>query len=355
MEKGHGISVPQNAAEGTLLVLRRLKLIDSRFQIHRSAETIVIPILRKPSDQEMSELRECCQDVELREAIFKESSMRPRDLQEAILGQIPEDLIPKLPRSFDVIGDIALFELPEELEKFSSIIGNAILGFNPRLRLVLRKASDISGTYRTRKFEVIAGAGGTETVYREFSCSFRLDVASVYFSPRLSNERLRIAKQAAPGETIVDMFAGAGPYSIIIAHLQPRVKIYSIDVNPDAYRYLKENILVNKVADRVVPILGDVRQRGPEKLQGLADRVIMNFPSAARYFVDVTNKLLKQEGGIVHYYVFASRDQSLTEIQESFRAAVEARGRKVQSFTFGKVIKEVAPSRVQVAIDAIVK
>ena len=55
-----------------------------------------------------------------------------------------------------------------------------------------------------------------------------------YFSPRLANERKRITSLVKPGETVVDMFAGVAPFSIMIAkYANPKI-IYAIDKNKDA-------------------------------------------------------------------------------------------------------------------------
>src|SRR3989344_2273513 len=63
-------------------------------------------------------------------------------------------------------------------------------------------------------------------------------------------ERQRIAKQVKPNEIIIDMFAGIGYFSL---GLKKAKKVYAIEKNPLAYKYLKENILLNK-AKNIVPI-----------------------------------------------------------------------------------------------------
>lgn len=355
MKKLHGILLPIQMVENALRVLRKMKLVNDGFEFRRTERDVLVPLFREPSDTERSVIREQLGDVEFQSASFAEAKVGPRNLQETVRGHIPDDLISKLPRSFDIIGDIAVLELPKGMERFSSAIGNGILKVNPHIRLVLGKSSDIAGTFRTRKFEVIAGVGGTETIHREFSCRFHLDVATVYFNPRLSHERMRIAQQVKKGEWVVDMFAGVGPYSILIANQQPQSKVYSVDLNPAAIKYLKENTLTNGVADRVIPMLGDARRLAGKELRGIANRIIMNLPSEARNYLDAAMQILKDEGGMMHYYTFAGRGVSTDIIRDSFRSAVENQKRKVESFRFCRVIKEIAPTRVQVAIDALVR
>ena len=86
-----------------------------------------------------------------------------------------------------------------------------------RIKTVLRQASPVSGDFRLRKLEWIAGERKTETVHKEYGCILKVDLGKCYFSPRLSYERNRIAHQVQPGEVMVNMFAGVGSYSIVIA------------------------------------------------------------------------------------------------------------------------------------------
>ena len=151
------------------------------------------------------------------------------------------------------------------------------------------------------------------------------------------------------------MFAGVGPYSILIARTQRDSQIYSADINPEAFRYLKHNILLNRVADQVVPLLGDAGQLVETNLRGKANRVIMNLPSESNKFLSAAVQALKEEGGIIHYYTFASRSDDLDQIRKLVRSAIEHYGCKVDSFAFSDIIKEVAPNRVQIGMDIVIK
>ncbi len=170
-----------------------------------------------------------------------------------------------------------------------------------------------------------------------------LDVKKVYFSPRLATERKRITDHVQNNEIIVDMFAGIGPFSISIAR-KHQVKIYSIDINPYAYKYLKKNINLNKLEGNIIPILGDVE----EVLNGLnlcADRILMNLPGTAWNFLDTAIKSLKP-GGILHYYEFASDYQHPIE-----RIIETAYPRKVEILNSRKV-KSKSPGVWHMGIDA---
>jgi len=345
--------LPLSKAEKGLRLLRELELVDYGRQFLRADMAIHVPLLRELTENETRLMKLQVGDFKSQRGSFGEIEKKPRRLEAYLRGKIPDELISKVPRSFDFIGDIALIELPESMEDFSAVVGRGIIETNPPIRLALRRSSQVEGPFRTRKLQAMAGVGGTETFYREFSCRYHLDVSTVYFSPRLSRERMRIAHQVMPGEFVVDMFAGVGPYSVLIAKLQPKSTVYSVDINPAAVKYLRENVFANAVADRVIPMHGDVRELVGKNLRGLANRVIMNLPSEAVNYLSVASQILKDDGGMVHFYSFAQREESIDSVLNSFRSTVEAQDRTIKSVRFCKVIKEVAPNRVQVAIDAL--
>jgi tRNA (guanine37-N1)-methyltransferase len=228
--------------------------------------------------------------------------MNPKSLREALQGLLPPEELTKV-RAFDIVGDIGILRLPEELLEKKHTIGEALLRVHRNLRTVLLQTSPVSGEYRTRELEVVAGEPRTETVHREGGCLFKVDLSKVYFSPRLSFDRMRIARQVREGEVVTNLFAGVGCYSIVIAKHSRASKIYSIDLNPDAYQYMCENVRLNRVGDRVVPILGDAREKAPTLEK--ADRVLMPLPERAREFLDTALAALKP-GGVVHFYDFGN-------------------------------------------------
>jgi tRNA (guanine37-N1)-methyltransferase len=349
------VKIPRGETQRTIVTLRRLRLVDTSLELARTGDRVLVPLVHDPSAENMLELKQSCANPVITHASFEEKASKPRSLVNALQGKLPERLLPSLPHSFDVIGDIAILELREELAEFSSAIGVAVMQIDPHLRLVLRKSGEVAGIFRTRKLVPIAGLGRTETVHREFSCQYRLDVAAAYFNPRLSHERMRVAKDVREGEQVLDMFAGVGPYSILIAKTQCASKVTSIDINPQAFAYLKHNILLNRVADRVVPSLGDSGKLASGELRGTANRVIMNLPSESSKFLDAAVQALGEGGGSIHYYAFAPRGQNIDEIKRMISSVVKRQGKRVDSFTFSNVIKEVAPNRVQIALDVAVK
>lgn len=162
----------------------------------------------------------------------------------------PEDLA-NVYNSYDIVGNVAIMRLTEASQRYGQAIAEAIMAGHRNVRTVLAQTSPVYGDFRLRKLVYVAGENKTTTVHKESGCLFAVDVEKCYFSPRLFYERMRIAKLIKNGEVVVNMFAGVGCFSIIIAKHSNPEKVYSIDVNPAAILCLQENIRLNRVYGKV--------------------------------------------------------------------------------------------------------
>jgi len=349
------IKVPKYLGERAIKVASRLNLLERNLKISRIENFLFIPLKEKPTGEQISEFeREITQfEILVRDFIKREETLK--SIIDVLEDKLPPHLLASLPRSIDFIGDLAILEIPEELENYKGLIGDAVLKVFKNVRSVLAKSSAIRGVYRVREYEVIAGSENTETVHKEYGCKYLLDPRKVYFSPRLSYEHYRVASQVNDGETVIDMFAGVGPFSILIAKTHKNVKVYSIDINPYAIEYLKKNICLNGVHDKVIPILGDAREIIWNKLRETADRVIMNLPERAIEYIDVACLALKQLGGVIHFYGFSRRPYAVTNMKSQLVETIRKAGRSVEAVISERVVKETAPYKWQVSIDIKVK
>jgi tRNA (guanine37-N1)-methyltransferase len=174
---------------------------------------------------------------------------------------LPINLITDVRRSYDLIGDIAIIEIPDSLKKYEKVIANSLLKTNPKIKVVAKKPVKIEGKYRIRKLKILAGERRTTTEYRESDCVFRFDLNKTYFSQRLGNERLRIAEKIKGAEKVLVMFSGIAPFGIIIAKKHPYTEVWNIELNPAAAKYAEKNIKLNRLESRVFSIKGDVSQK----------------------------------------------------------------------------------------------
>lgn len=346
------IKVPKKQGQTALSLSGKLGLFDKSLEIKRDQSSLCIPLYRQPSEAELEKLLREVPDLQLCEAEFIEKPIVQESLTQVLENKVPPSLLASLPQALDVIGDIAILEITAELVPYEKTIGQAIQRVHRNVKTVLAKAGAINGVYRTREYNFIAGENKTQTIHKEFGCQYHVDVARAYFSPRLSREHERVASLVQAGETVVDLFAGVGPFSVLIGKRNPQVKVYAVDLNPYAVELLKINVSINRVENRVFPILADAREIAFSKLKGVANRVIMNLPETAIDFTDAACQTLIPKGGVVHFYAFVRKPKTAEDLKSDFANAVQRAGRRVEAFLIERSVRETAPFESQVVLDA---
>jgi tRNA (guanine37-N1)-methyltransferase len=205
-----------------------------------------------------------------------------------------------------------------------------ILASRPSLHTAVHAKGEVSGEYRTREFTILAGTPTTRTQVTEHGHGFTIDLASAYFSARLSTERQRILNQVWEGEVILDMFAGVGPFAITLA--ARAALVVAADLNPQAIELMLENLTRNRVTN-VLPVLADAR-RLADILPWKFDRIVMNLPLAGTEFLPDAFRLCRP-GSAIHFY-------SLVSVQGEHTARIEEMGgsvlseREVRSYSPGQ-------------------
>ncbi len=279
-----------------------------------------------------------------------------RRLAEEVLGS---EYSSKIWKRIEIIGDIAVIRKPFNLDidKLRPL-AEKILENIDHVKSVWCAVGEVSGEYRIREYVHLAGEKRSETIYKELGCFFKLDITKVYVSPRLNYEHRRVMMQVSEGEIIVNMFAGVGLFSIIIAkHKNPR-RVYSIDINPEAYRYMVENIKLNKVEDRVVPLLGDAARVIRDKLVGIADRVLMPLPGLSYEYLEYAILALRPGyPRFIHIYDFTTAlkgEDPISKIEDKFTRKLYEMSIK-HKILFKRVVRTVGPRKYQVVLDIIIK
>jgi tRNA (guanine37-N1)-methyltransferase len=201
-----------------------------------------------------------------------------------------------LPRH-ELVGGIAI------LQDCDPAGAGNILASHPSLHTVLCAASEVSGEYRTREFEVLAGVPTTRTDVIEYGHRFTVDLSTAYFSARLSSERQRILERMGDHETILDMFAGVGPFAITLA--ARAALVVASDINPQAIMLMLANLAQNRTKN-VLPVLADAHHL-PAIIPWQFDRIVMNLPLSGSAFLSDGFRLCRP-GGIIHYYSLVSKE-----------------------------------------------
>jgi len=245
--------------------------------------------------------------------------------------------------AYDLIGSretgaVAIVEVPEGQDPLD--VAKEVASRHKHVKAVLVKLGPREGEERLRKYQLVLGDENTEVIHREHGYRLKLDPRGVYFSPREATDRADVASRVKPGERVLVMFAGVGPYAVAIAKFQPEVEeVVGVEINPDAVRYFRENIELNRLEGKVRAVLGDVREVCPSMF-GRFDRVVMPLPKGAYQFLDLAIRCLKPEGGWIHFYYWGGEDaperaaELVSKVAESLGRRAKVVGwRKVGSYS----------------------
>ena len=324
------IRVPKKDGEHVRSRLFSEGLLDLSARIRSDGDSLLLPIL--------------CDSFEGYEVVDAEMQVqehRPTDYRE--VADVPDGLREHLPSSFDVVGEVAMIKLPDGLVPYGRQIGEALLSVNTNLKSVFMDQG-VKGEFRIRDLVHLAGDDSSETVHREFGVRLWTDPTKVYFNPRLSSERSRIASLVKDGETIIDMFGGVAPFGTVIGKLASPKEIYSIDLNPEAEHFARMNAERNGVAC-LHPLTGD----SSKVIEGLpmADRIIMNLPQIADRFLPYALDHLNH-GGTVHMYKIIER-ADFPALVEKMTADAEGKGHVIEVSSFE--LKTYSPTMSVYSLD----
>ncbi|MBD3211104.1 MAG: methyltransferase [Candidatus Lokiarchaeota archaeon] len=344
------------------------KMLNDRYKIMKGRNNIFFPLKINPNQIEhlKQQIKGKLHVKVVKKYGEKRKDYKYKTLEEALEGKIPEKYFDLIPKSYDIIGDIAIVEFNEieqlgDNERIKKKISMAVIEVNKNVKTVYEKIGKVSGDYRTRELRFLMGFKKSETIHRENNCQFKLDIEKTFFTPRLINERRKISHlKIRKAETIVDLFAGVGPFSIQIAKLH-KVKIYAFDKNPHAYEYMKENLQLNDIRGEIFPFNMDVADLiNPHnkigiKLKNKVNRVIMNLPEHALYFLNVACHLINPKGGIIHIYLFSEKPNTIKKAKKKFQEKIEGLNYYIDEISRAKIVKSYSPKSNMIIIDAFVR
>jgi len=334
-----GARVDRERAEALRKGLESAGLVDRSRQIADDGLRVVIPLLSEPR----KELLEAHGAVLVRQAFApRRARQDPIDEIRAV-AQVPEELRPLLPDKWELIGDVLVLRLDGCLDRHETAVARAYADVL-EAKAVLRDVGGISGEYREPVLRRVLG-DDTVTVHKENGILYKLDAARIMFSSGNIEERVRMAEVRCDNETVVDMFAGIGYFSLPLAvHQRPR-EVVACEANSVAHGYLVENVRLNGAEDKVRPVLGDNRSLPGDDI---ADRVVMGYVKTTHEFLPTAYRLLKS-GGVVHYHETCPNE--LLPDRPVHRLKEALPGGEVQVLRL-KEIKSYAPGVSHVVVDA---
>ncbi|MEX0920352.1 MAG: hypothetical protein WDZ69_02100 [Candidatus Pacearchaeota archaeon] len=262
----------------------------------------------------------------------------------------------KYPGGFDIFGNIALVKFPSDSSlksKNKKEFAERLLKRHKSLTTVLEKTQKFKGRLRKQETKWLAGEKTKEVIYRENGCVFRFDIDKTYFSPRLSNERKEIADSVKKWDEVLVMFAGVGPYPIVIAKNSKAGRVYSNEINREAKKYAELNVELNKVKEKIVLLPGDVK-RVARKLEDEGkkfDMIVMPRPQLKDSFLEQAFALSKggKKGTRIFYYDFC-KGEEIDSVVEKVNLEAKKANKKIKILNVKKA-GEIAPYRFRVRVD----
>lgn len=272
-------------------------------------------------------------------------------LKSVLADNLAENELQYLYSSYDIIGDIAIIKIPDVLVHKKKVICDALLKNVKNLKAVYMQSGSVTGEYRLRDLEFVSGMEIYLTTYKEYGCKFLVNVATSYFSPRLSTERRRLSKLVKDDEAVLNMFAGVGTFSVIMAK-EKRIKITNFDSNLDAFILSAINSKINKVDGSISSVHGDAKILLESDIyKNKFDRILLPLPEKAHEFIDVSIKCLKPKGGFLHFFSHVKGDKKSSVIANSEANIRKLFGRYSYQITHTQIVRAVAPRIYQTVTD----
>lgn len=261
-----------------------------------------------------------------------------------------------LQRSFDYFGNVAVIKFSDKslTRKTKVDFAKDLMKRQSAITTVLEKTGKFKGRLRTMETTHLAGEKTKEVLYKENGCSFRFNLDTTYFSPRLASERQELASLLKPTDEVLVMFAGVAPFSIVLAKQGKPKRLVSNEINRVANQYAKQNVVMNKVQDIVEIFPGDAKKAMP-KLHTRGDRfdvIVMARPQLKDTFLEQA-LLVAKKGTLVYYYDFCHVDEVETIVQK-VSAEVARCGRSIRVLQT-KLAGAIAPYHYRVRMDFVVQ
>lgn len=343
------------------------KIINPNYKIEYEGNFILFPIITENLKPILSKLTKMEYEIIERNGNVR-IDQKERNIRIYLDNILPKRILKLIPKSYDLIGDIIVIEF-DRLDKikdpdillYKKKIAEALLYINKSVRSIYEKKSEISGAFRLRNLNLILGDDDSETLHKENKTLYKLDVKKVFFSPRLGYERKRISEgYFNDNEMIVDMFAGVGPFSIQIAK-KNQVKIFAFDINPIAFKYMKENVKINKLKDKIMIYNFDVKELlKPDNhlgnmIHNQIDRIIMNLPEMSFNYLDVTCFLMKNSGGILHFYSFVDKKRAFKATHMKLKKKLDEYQFEIKRILSKRIVKAYSPKMDLIVVDCEIK
>lgn len=322
--------IPSKEAGTTIPRLMREELVNRHAKISKDAEYRYVPILDSAIDTIKS------YGYEIREGDAHSRDRTPP--QERILSDLsdlPKEVLEELPMKWEYVGDIAIIKLKPSADPYKKRIGD-VYADHLNMDTICVDRNGVSGEFRRPEMELIHG-NKTESVRLENGIKYQFDVTKVMFASGNIDERERMKNLDCTGETVVDMFAGIGYFTLPLAKFSGASKVIACEKNPESFEFLKKNVVLNEVEHIVQPMLGDNRDIPGKEF---ADRILMGYVQTTSEFIPKALEMIKV-GGMIHYHDTFYVTEYRERVNEVFTEACGPRKFEIVGI---REVKSFAPS-----------
>ena len=244
-------------------------------------------------------------------------------LKKELSGKLSGKELEALPSGFQQLEKITIIKLKPELQKKKKEIAKAVMELFPYAKTIMQ-LKEIKGKFRQPKIEFLLGEKKFIVDYKEAGCVFRFDVSKIMWSKGNRHERQRIASLPQKGEVVMDFFAGIGYWTIPILKTGNAGKVIAFEHNPEAVKWLKENIKLNKIPESKAQIVEGKTEKNALKFpEGIADRILLGLIPAPKFALPAALHCIKNNG-ILHYEgtaVIGKPKELFKDVQEACEKA----------------------------------
>ncbi len=304
--------------------------MDRHAKISKDGDTRLVPIL----DSAVPDIERMGYEVIDGNAHSRDRTP-PQERILASLSDLPKEVLDDLPMKWEYVGDIVIIKLKDSAEPYKARIGEVYAEQLDKSTVCVDR-NGVTGEFRRPEMEVIHGTE-TESVRLENGIRYCFDVTKVMFASGNVDERERMKNLDCTGETVVDMFAGIGYFTLPLAKFSGAKKVIACEKNPESFAFLRKNIVLNEVEDIVEPVLGDNRDL-PGK--AFADRILMGYVQITSEFLPKALEMIRP-GGIIHYHDTFYVSEYEEHIRSIFKEACGSRGFEILGI---REVKSFAPS-----------
>jgi tRNA wybutosine-synthesizing protein 2 len=282
--------LPSEEAGPIIRKLMSLEYVDLHAKIGKDSDYRYIPILPEHLDD--------VRQMGLETVEGDAHTLDRRSPQEKIHDILSsyDELSGIVPEKWEYVGDIVIVRMDPRCEQYKELIGRTYAEVLDA-KTVCADVRGVSGEFRQPSMEIIYGTE-TESVRLENGIRYGFDVTKVMFASGNTDERMRMRKLDCTGETVVDMFAGIGYFTLPLAKYSGARRVFACEKNPESYRFLCRNIIDNELEDKVIPILSDNRNLAGKVF---ADRILMGYVQTTSEFVPKALTMIRPDG-IIHYH-----------------------------------------------------